>query len=82
MTHRGPFQPRPFCDSVILCTGENQQKKLYEIQFGVWYCPKLAALTGAAQCRDETRECIKTSETNDTNSPHSVIYFSLVLLKK
>jgi len=20
MTHRGPFQPRPFCDSVILCS--------------------------------------------------------------
>ena len=28
MTHRGPFQPRPFCDSVILfgigCKGEEQ----------------------------------------------------------
>ena len=22
MTHRGPFQPRPFCDSVILCRGK------------------------------------------------------------
>ena len=25
MTHRGPCQPRPFCDSVILCAGAASQ---------------------------------------------------------
>ena len=28
MTHRGPFQPRPFCDSVILCCLINRGQNL------------------------------------------------------
>lgn len=65
-----------------MCSGENQQKKLYEVQLWAWHCLKLAALTGAARWRDETIKFIKTSGISDAYSPYSATYFSFILLEK
>lgn len=67
-----------FCSLCWIYNGENQQKRLYEIQFWARRYPNVVALTGA---RHETIQLIKTSGISDTYSPRCVTYFSCVLLK-
>lgn len=56
-------------------------KMLFEIHLWACHCPKGAVLTRDAQCRNETTEFIKMSGISSLYSPHSVTYFSFVLLK-
>jgi len=74
MTHRGPFQPRTFCDSVILCLpfsaypfklfSANSANKLHDKEFGLPASPCFIPLAHLQNRKDHLKLEIKINLKN------------------